>query len=61
MNKNAAYKDQKYFWPLGATEVSQVEQNQAGLSQLKRFISRVMTASIKNQLIHAQDHKLYCI
>ena len=54
-------KTRNIFWPLGATEVRQVEQNQAGLSQLKRFISRVMTASIKNQLIQAQDHKLYFI
>ena len=51
-------KTRNIFWPLGATEV---EQNQAGLSQWKRFISRVMTASIKNQLIQAQDHKLYFI
>ena len=43
-------KTRNIVWPLGATEVSQVEQNQAGLPQ-SRVISRVMIVLIINQLI----------
>ena len=43
-------KTKNIVWPLGATEVSQVEQNQAGLPQ-SRVISRVMIVLIINQLI----------